>query len=91
MPSHSSESSFLEEKEANMATYQLHNDMSRFDIPMKRDNHPETCFQEELKGWHGYVEWEKYPEKRMIAQELLAKYSFEEVCVTTVVIFTVQQ
>ena len=82
MPSQISESSSLEEKEAHMATYALHNDMSRFDIPLRSDLHPETCFQEELKGWHGYVEWEKYPDKKKIAAELLAKYSFEGVSKT---------
>ncbi|KAF2193927.1 molybdopterin binding oxidoreductase [Zopfia rhizophila CBS 207.26] len=33
-------------------------------------------FPEELPGWHGYVEWEKYPEKKKAAARILAKYEF---------------
>ncbi|THW92309.1 molybdopterin binding oxidoreductase [Aureobasidium pullulans] len=33
-------------------------------------------FAEEKEGWKGYIEWEKYPEKRKQAEEILAKYAF---------------
>ncbi|KAH7119753.1 Oxidoreductase, molybdopterin-binding domain-containing protein [Dendryphion nanum] len=33
-------------------------------------------FPEELSGWKGYIEWEKYPEKKKEAEEILAKYDF---------------
>ncbi|KAK3712954.1 hypothetical protein LTR37_008839 [Vermiconidia calcicola] len=33
-------------------------------------------FAEERKGWKGYVEWEKYPEKKKQAAEALAQYKF---------------
>ena len=53
---------------------------ARFDIPLHESNHPESFFPEEVKGWHGYIEWEKYPEKRAKAEEILSKYTFAEVC-----------
>ncbi|EAT79539.2 hypothetical protein SNOG_13212 [Parastagonospora nodorum SN15] len=33
-------------------------------------------FAEERKGWKGYVEWERYPEKKKQAAEVLARYDF---------------
>ena len=36
-------------------------------------------FPEEREGWKGYVEWEKYPEKRKKAAEILAQYDFPAV------------
>ncbi|KAK8068796.1 molybdopterin binding oxidoreductase [Apiospora phragmitis] len=33
-------------------------------------------FAEERKGWKGYVEWEKYPEKKKQAAEVLQQYDF---------------
>ena len=36
----------------------------------------QVYFAEEQKGWHGYVEWEKYPDKAKKAAEILSKYSF---------------
>lgn len=33
-------------------------------------------FAEERKGWKGYVEWERYPEKKKQAAEILARYDF---------------
>ena len=52
---------------------------SRLDLPLKENKHPEAYFAEELKGWHGYVEWEKYAEKRKKAADILAQYVFAEV------------
>lgn len=36
-------------------------------------------FAEERKGWHGYVEWEDYPEKRAEAARILATHDFAHV------------
>lgn len=36
----------------------------------------EPNFPEELEGWGGYVEWERYPEKKKEAAAILAKYDF---------------
>ena len=33
-------------------------------------------FAEERKGWKGYIEWEKYPEKKKQAIEILKRYDF---------------
>ena len=39
----------------------------------------EPNFEEEREGWKGYVEWEKYPEKKKAVAELMAKYQFPPV------------
>lgn len=49
---------------------------SKLDIPLREPNHPEAYFAEEKKGWHGYVEWERYPDKQRKAAEILSKYKF---------------
>lgn len=36
----------------------------------------EPYFKEEREGWKGYIEWERYPEKKRKAQEILARYDF---------------
>ncbi|RYN44012.1 hypothetical protein AA0113_g5655 [Alternaria arborescens] len=36
----------------------------------------EPDFPEEREGWKGYIEWERYPEKKKQAAEILAKYDF---------------
>ena len=36
-------------------------------------------FPEEVKGWSGYLEWERYPERAKAAAEILAKHSFPHV------------
>ena len=33
-------------------------------------------FPEERLGWRGYVEWERYPERKALARELLATHKF---------------
>jgi len=33
-------------------------------------------FEEEKPGWGGYIEWEKYPDKKKKAAEILATYDF---------------
>ena len=43
-------------------------------------------FPEEEIGWHGYIEWEKYPDKAKRAAEILAKHKFAGVSTSTVVI-----
>ena len=52
---------------------------AKLDIPLREPNHPEAHFQEEADGWHGYIEWEKYPEKKAQAAKILAQYSFADV------------
>ncbi|KAF4552288.1 Oxidoreductase molybdopterin-binding domain-containing protein [Elsinoe fawcettii] len=44
-------------------------------LPLRTDV-PQPYFAEEREGWKGYVEWEKYPEKKEQAQDILAKYDF---------------
>jgi sulfite oxidase len=39
----------------------------------------EPFFREERDGWKGYIEWEKYPEKKKEAEEVLARYDFPAV------------
>jgi len=36
-------------------------------------------FAEEREGWRGYIEWEKYPEKKKEVHELMKKYDFPDV------------
>lgn len=43
------------------------------DFPLQK---PAPYFAEERKGWKGYVEWEKYPEKKAEAAKVLSQYSF---------------
>ncbi|KAK3318972.1 molybdopterin binding oxidoreductase [Apodospora peruviana] len=35
-------------------------------------------FAEELEGWKGYIEWEKYPEKKKQVEEILKQYDFPD-------------
>jgi hypothetical protein len=39
------------------------------------------CSEEEKPDWGGYIEWDKYPEKKKAA-EILAKYDFPHVSYT---------
>lgn len=39
-------------------------------------------FPEELDGWKGYIEWEKYPEKKKEAEAILEKYDFPDVSIS---------
>lgn len=48
------------------------------ELPMRRPDH--VYFAEEQKGWHGYVEWEKYPDKAKRAAEILSEHEFAGVC-----------
>lgn len=36
----------------------------------------DSPFRDERKGWKGYIEWEKYPEKKAAAAAILAKHTF---------------
>lgn len=38
--------------------------------------HSDKVFAEETSGWKGYIEWEKYPDKKQKAAEILARYRF---------------
>ena len=44
------------------------------ELPIRRSDH--VYFAEEQKGWHGYVEWEKYPDKAKRAAEILSEHKF---------------
>lgn len=35
-------------------------------------------FAEEREGWSGYIEWEKYPEKKKQAEEIMKRYDFPD-------------
>ena len=38
---------------------------------------PESLLlEEEVPGWHGYVEWEKYPERKRVVKEYMKKFDF---------------
>ncbi|KJX98301.1 sulfite oxidase like protein [Zymoseptoria brevis] len=39
-------------------------------------NDPAPYFAEERPGWRGYVEWERYPEKKAEAEKVLSQYKF---------------
>jgi len=39
----------------------------------------EPLFPEERPGWKGYIEWEKYPDKKQKAAEILKQYNFPPV------------
>ena len=52
---------------------------SKYDIPLRQSNHPDAYFPEELAGWHGYIEWEKYPDKKAKAAQILSQYTFADV------------
>ena len=54
---------------------------SRLDLPLRESQHPEAYFAEEQEGWHGYIEWEKYPEKKERAAEILSRYTFAGVSI----------
>ena len=49
----------------------------RPELPMRKSNH--VYFAEEQKGWHGYIEWERYPDKAKRAAEILSKHKFADV------------
>lgn len=56
----------------------LHPDLqirSKNELP---DPH-ELDLEEELDGWHGYIEWEKYPERKQKAKEFMKKFKFPPV------------
>ena len=42
----------------------------------KAQPNSDKIFAEETPGWKGYIEWEKYPEKKRKAAEILARYRF---------------
>lgn len=47
-------------------------------IPFKAVGNIPT-FQEEKDGWKGYIEWEKYPDKKKQVHEILQRYDFPDV------------
>jgi sulfite oxidase len=62
-------------KAPKRSTSILHPDLvirSKDEIPA-----PESLgLEEELPGWHGYVEWEQYPERKRKVKEFMKKFAF---------------
>lgn len=60
----------------NLKTEQiLHPDL----VLRNRDEPPdpdELGLKEELPGWHGYVEWENYPERKKMVKAFMKKFQF---------------
>lgn len=50
--------------------------------PEPQSNGPAPYFKEEREGWHGYIEWEKYPDKKREAAKILAEHQFDKVCIS---------
>ncbi|KAL9074479.1 MAG: hypothetical protein Q9161_002267 [Pseudevernia consocians] len=48
----------------------------RPELPIRKSHH--VYFAEEQKGWHGYIEWERYPDKAKRAAEILSKHKFAD-------------
>ncbi|KIV93212.1 hypothetical protein PV10_04447 [Exophiala mesophila] len=44
------------------------------DIAAEED--PDVLFAEEREGWHGYIEWEQYPEKKAKANKIMLSNEF---------------
>lgn len=44
--------------------------------------------KEELPGWHGYIEWEKYPEKKKEVKEYMKKFDFPGVSLSPYIKYT---
>jgi sulfite oxidase len=47
-----------------------------FEKSSASEKEAQVAFAEEYPGWRGYIEWEKYPEKRAKAAAILAKHKF---------------
>ena len=47
--------------------------------PVCSEHTLEAIFQEEEEGWHGYIEWEKYPDKKARAAKILSAFDFDQV------------
>ena len=45
--------------------------------PKRSTPTPQEPFPQELPGWNGYVEWERYPERKRAAAEILRKHEAE--------------
>ncbi|PPQ78756.1 LOW QUALITY PROTEIN: hypothetical protein CVT25_010759 [Psilocybe cyanescens] len=58
------------------AELRLLDDTKPEDIPGTEESNQESPFKDERKGWLGYIEWEKYPEKKELAAAILAKHVF---------------
>lgn len=44
--------------------------------PGAEEDDPTFVVKEERPGWHGYVEWEEYPEKKAKAHKRFLRYKF---------------
>ena len=47
--------------------------------PVYHNESEPDIFPEERTGWGGYIEWEKYPEKKEKAAKLLKIYKLQQV------------
>jgi hypothetical protein len=48
-------------------------------LTFKTDEKPDPSvlkLEEEIPGWHGYIEWENYPERKKAVKEYLKKFDF---------------
>lgn len=53
----------------------------------KVPNPEELDIKEELPGWHGYIEWEKYPERKKKVKNYMKKFKFPPVSRSIVLTF----
>ncbi|CZT08715.1 related to nitrate reductase [Rhynchosporium agropyri] len=51
-------------------------DLTRDDAAIEAVGNRDELFKKELDGWKGYVEWEKYPEKKAMAHKILTSQTF---------------
>ena len=47
--------------------------------PKETPDPEELGLEEERKGWHGYIEWERYPERKQKVKEYLRQFKFPPV------------
>lgn len=62
-------------KEPHQTKQIMHPDL----VLRNRDEQPnpeELGLEEELPGWHGYVEWENYPERKKMVKDFMRKFDF---------------
>ena len=73
--------SFANAREMNGATTKMAEDIEILHpslvLRTKETPDPEALgLEEEFPGWHGYVEWEKYPERKKEVKEYMKKFNF---------------
>ncbi|CZR50760.1 probable sulfite oxidase, mitochondrial precursor [Phialocephala subalpina] len=73
--------SFANAREMNGATTKMAEDIEilhpNLVLRTKETPDPEALgLEEEFPGWHGYVEWERYPERKKEVKEYMKKFNF---------------